>query len=128
MDDTLISIIAILFLFGTPAILGMIGAVLWRLNIVSKYRERERAREMYENLIAEKLDVLKTAIAMGMSRSELDYLDRRLEDLIGTDKMRALLDEKQPTIPAVAQVPAADLDHELEGLKQAGGKRGSERR
>ena len=128
MDDTLISILAIMFLFGTPAILGTIGAVLWRLNTVSKYRERERARAMYENLITEKLDVLKTAVAMGMSRDELDYLDQRLEQLIGADNMRALLDEKQPSIPAEAQVPAADLDSELEGIKRAGGKHGSQRR
>jgi hypothetical protein len=127
MDDVLISVLAIAFLFGTPAILGLIGGVVWRQNTLSKYREREKARAMYERLVTEKLDVIKTGLVMGMTRAELDHLDQRLEQLIGTDKMMALLDEKQPATPAAPQVPAADLESEIEGIKQASDKQGTRR-
>ena len=128
MDDVLISILAIAFLFGTPAILGLIGGVVWRQNTLSKYRERERARAMYERLVTEKLDVLKTGLVMGMSRNELDHLDQRLEQLIGSEQMSTLLDDKTPAVPAASQVPAADLNSELESLGQTSDKRDSEQR
>jgi len=120
MDDTVISILAIMFLFGTPAILGLIGAVLWRLNTLSKYRERERARALYEKLMLEKLDVIKTAVAMGMQHAELTHLDRRLEQLIGAESMRTLLDGANPQPPqAPSELVDTDLDHEVARLKRS---------
>jgi hypothetical protein len=121
MDDTVISILAILFLFGTPAILGAIGAVLWRLNTLSKYREREKARALYEKLMLEKLDVIKTAFAMGMQDNEIAQLDRRLEQLIGADSMRSLLDTNNPQPPAVTQdVIDSDLEAEIGRQRESG--------
>jgi len=120
MDDTLISILAILFLFGTPAILAAIGAVLWRLNTLSKYRERERARALYEKLMMEKLDVIKTAFAMGMQDNEIAQLDRRLEQLIGADSMRSLLDSNSPQPPQVtSDVVDTDLEAEISRQQQS---------
>lgn len=122
MDDAVVSIVAVLFLFGTPAILGLFGAVLWRLNSLSKFRERERARATYEKLMLEKLDVIKTAVAMGMQDEELAELDRRLEELVGAESMRSLL---QGSTPQPEKVPsdalATDLDAEL-GRQQAANK------
>lgn len=126
MDDTVIAILAILFLFGTPAILGTIGAVLWRLNTLSKYRERELARASYERLMQEKLDAIKTAVAMGMEQDDIAQLDRRLEQLIGAESMRSLLDGKNPRPPQVsADIIGTDLDSELSRQQQQFRKRES---
>lgn len=46
-----------------------------------KKRERDDARKTYERIVMEKLDVMKTAIAMGQSGDDLEELDARLERL-----------------------------------------------
>jgi len=121
MDDTVIGILTILFLFGTPAILAAIGAGLWRLNTLSRYRERERARALYEKLMMEKLDVIKTAVAMGMQHHEVAHLDRRLEQLIGAESLRSLLDDKTPQPPQpTTDMLDTDLDAEIHRQRQSG--------
>ncbi len=63
--------------------------------------ERDKALEVYRDLAREKLDVMKNAIAMGYSEGELDRLDKRLEKLIGREKLEEIID---------GGLPEADLD------------------
>src|SRR5687768_11854871 len=55
--------------------------------------ERREARKLYERMMLEKLDVLKTGIAMGYSKDEMRELDARLERLIGSEKLKGLLEQ-----------------------------------
>ncbi|MCB1219594.1 MAG: hypothetical protein H7A35_01890 [Planctomycetales bacterium] len=63
--------------------------------------ERDKALDVYRDLAREKMDVIKTAVAMGYSEGELDKLDRRLEKLIGREKLEEIID---------GGLPEADLD------------------
>lgn len=63
-------------------------------------RERREARQLYERLSLEKLDVIKTAVAVGMDKVELAELDDKLERLIGAEQMESLLLQKEPRVPA----------------------------
>jgi len=76
-------------------------------------RERVEARKAYQRLVEEKLDVIKTAIAMGYGDAELRELDARLERLVGTDKLKELLEER-PGVPVPdAELSDTDLASEL---------------
>jgi len=82
--------------------------------------ERKEARKLYERLALEKLDVLKTAVAMGYTRDELSDLDSRLEKLIGTEQMSGLLDKRTPETPDASDaLRDADLQSELERLRRS---------
>ena len=70
--------------------------------------ERREARKMYERIVMEKLDVIKTAIAMGQGSDHIKDLDQRLERLIGSDQLGRLLDEKKPKAP---EAPAELRDY-----------------
>jgi hypothetical protein len=79
-------------------------------------KERTEARALYERLVKEKLEVIKTAITMGYGRDDLKDLDARLEELIGKDKIDKLVDDT-PTIPlADADLLDADLQAEIDRL------------
>jgi hypothetical protein len=84
-------IIIPMLIFSIPIISTLMGP----LNARIKADERERLRKMYERLALEKLDVIKTAVAMGYQRSDLQELDARLEEVIGSEEMKKLLDAKQ---------------------------------
>ncbi len=58
--------------------------------------ERAESRRLYEKIAMEKLDIIKTAISMGYKTDELAELDRRLEMLVGSEKMSELLAEPAP--------------------------------
>ena len=110
--------LAIIFMFGTPVILGVVIAVTVTFNNMRKQGERERGRETFERLTREKLDVIRTAIAMGRSDDEILDLDKRLEALIGTKQMLGLLDQKAPQTPvASSQIQDADLIAEVDRLQ-----------
>ncbi|GEM_PF-2475834 len=82
-----------------------------------KAEERAKARELYERLVREKLEVVKDAIAMGYSEADLDRLDARLEELIGREQLRQLLsDAPEAPIPE-ADLMDTDLLAEAERLK-----------
>ena len=84
----------------------------------ARQAERKEARKLYERLAMEKLDVLKTAVAMGYSRDELTDLDSRLEKLIGTAQMADLLDKKIPEAPEASDaLRDADLQAELDRIR-----------
>jgi hypothetical protein len=80
--------------------------------------ERARARELYERLVREKLEVVKDAIAMGYSEAELDRLDARLEELIGREQLQRLLSEKPEAPTPDADLMDTDLLAEAERLKR----------
>jgi hypothetical protein len=80
--------------------------------------QRAEALKVYERLAKEKLDVIKTAVAMGYKENELAALDARLEQLIGTDKLKSLLEDG--AAPAVdSELMTADLEQEMERLRKA---------
>jgi len=80
--------------------------------------QRAEALKTYERLAKEKLDVIKTAVAMGYSENELANLDARLEKLIGADKLKSMLNKGDA--PEVdTDLLSADLDAELERLRRA---------
>ena len=83
--------------------------------------ERAEARRLYERIALEKLEVMKTALAMGYTHNELQELDARLEKLVGADKLQTLLDAKQPDLPA-AQTELLDTDLEAEIQRQRSGR------
>src|SRR4051812_16228857 len=75
--------------------------------------QRKLALEAYKHAVSEKMDVMRTAIAMGWGDSELKALDERLEQLIGKDELKRLLDGDIPTADGAvgmdANVEAARL-------------------
>ncbi|MCB1217403.1 hypothetical protein KDL44_08410 [bacterium] len=86
--------------------------------------ERMRARQMYENLVREKLDVMRTAVAMGRDEDEIALLDERLERLIGTREMGKLLGKKKPGVPEIShELEASEFDAERERLRSRPRKR-----
>lgn len=66
-------------------------------------RDRIEARKMYERIAIEKLDVIKTAVAMGYEKDEVAELDSRLAQLIGQDQLNKLLGKKTPGVPMISQ-------------------------
>jgi hypothetical protein len=74
--------------------------------------QRKMALEAYKHAVSEKMDVMKTAIAMGWGDAELKALDERLEQLIGKDELKKLLDGEIP-----AAMGAADLDPAVEAAR-----------
>ena len=84
----------------------------------AQQRERDEARRMYERIVRDKLDVIKTAVAMGYQQNELRELDARLEKLVGTQKLQELL-EKAPSVPvAPPEAHDADLLEELDAVRR----------
>lgn len=71
-------------------------------------KDRAEARALYERIVMEKLDVVKTAIAMGYDKQEIRNLDSRLEELVGSEKLQSLLNDDLP-------VPRPDGEN-LDGL------------
>jgi hypothetical protein len=80
-------------IFAIPILQTLLNPLTVRI----KSGERERLRQMYERLALEKLDVIRTAITMGYKRDDLSELDERLEEVIGSEAMRKLLDSKSPS-------------------------------
>lgn len=79
--------------------------------------DRAEARALYERVTRDKLEVIKTALAMGYTRQDLQDLDARLEELIGSDKLHNLLEGDEHTAPSVAgEILDADLVRQLETL------------
>jgi hypothetical protein len=96
--EDLTGILAIIMLFGVmPAVFVLPGPIKQWLA----QRERREARQLYERLTMEKLDVIKTAVAVGMDKHDLADLDDKLERLIGSTQMKSLL-LKEPKLPAGA--------------------------
>jgi len=101
-DPSTAWIIIPMMIFSIPILSILVGPFTAR----TKSLEREKLRQMYERLALEKLDVIKTAVAMGYQRADLQELDSRLESVIGSDSMKALLDGKT----ALRGKPAAKVE------------------
>jgi hypothetical protein len=86
---------------------------------ILKQREREAARKMYERIVREKLDVMKTAITMGYQTNDLVDLDSRLEKLIGSEQLRSILSDT-PAVPmANAELMDSDLLSETQKVRRS---------
>jgi hypothetical protein len=83
---------------------------------------RLKALEIYHDLAKEKLDVIKTAIAAGLSDAELDALDQRLEHLIGRDKLAELVEGRAPVI--TQDLLDNSVENERRGLRQSAAAKG----
>ena len=95
----------------------LVAGAFWLKNNQLQRSERERAVRAYENLMREKLDVIKTAIAMDYSAVDISALDQRLEKLIGAGQMRSLLDPRSPHAPHDSTaVLNTDLSEEIRHL------------
>jgi microcystin degradation protein MlrC len=90
-----------------------------------KILEREKLRQMYERLALEKLDVIKTAVAMGYKQSDLAELDSRLEQVIGSDAMQRVLEGK--SLGKSSGKDGAALDLNTGSLQQATRQEGAAR-
>jgi hypothetical protein len=78
--------------------------------------DRQKALAVYENLCREKLDVMKTALAMGWSQDDLNRLDARLEKLIGQEQLQQLARGEVPQ--ASADLSSMNLSRETALLKE----------
>lgn len=83
-----------------------------------------KALETYERLAKEKLDVIKTALAMGYGDKELAELDARLEKLVGKDALQQILRDGSPSALASADLLDTQLDKEVERLRRLRDKQG----
>ena len=82
-------------------------------------QDRSEARALYERITRDKLDVIKTALAMGADQQQLKELDARLEKLIGSEKLHALLQAQNPDVPPLKdELLDVDLSQELEQLRR----------
>jgi hypothetical protein len=79
-------------------------------------QERAKALEAYRQLASEKLEVIKTAIALGYNDRELQQLDKRLESLIGSEALKCVIRGESPLPPA--DLDKHDLEAELRELRQ----------
>lgn len=82
-------------------------------------QDRADARALYERITRDKLDVIKTALAMGYDRQDLKELDERLEELIGSDKLHALIESQGTGVPALSdELLNLDVSQELQKLQR----------
>ena len=106
-EDTMMMLMTMLLLPGIPLIIHSFRRV--------ERNERKEIRQQYTDLIKEKLDVIRTALAMGRDDDEIAELDRRLERLIGTEKMLETLKNPSSTAVTEAQYLASkDIVEELD--------------
>ena len=108
MDELFFSIFMMIMLMGG------IPLIIHSFRRVDR-NERKEIRQQYTELIKEKLDVIRTAMAMGQDSDEIAHLDRRLERLIGTEKMLETL--KKPTTETISEasyLAAKDIVEEMD--------------
>jgi hypothetical protein len=93
-------------------VIVLAGSGIWLTYRFTGLKERREIREHYTRLLCEKLDVIKTALAMGRSDEDIAALDARLEQLIGAEKMLETL--KHPKGSSLKQGEMLDGDNDLE--------------
>ena len=77
----------------------LLWVALYPVNALIGNVFRERRHRMVRDVLNERLDVLKTALAMGFKEDELALLDERLEQLVGREKLEQLLaEERSPSV------------------------------
>jgi len=84
--------------------------------------ERREAQKLYERIVMEKIDALKTGLAMGLAKDDLAELDDRLERMVGAEKLTALLKDGQPPESSSSgkaeHLPDTDIEDEITRLRQ----------
>ena len=75
-----------------------------------------KALEVYQALGQEKLDIIKTAVAMGYSHDEVARLDERLERLIGKEQLEKLAAGTPPM--AGAELESVNLSDESRVVRE----------
>lgn len=85
-------------------LVAIISQLMQPVKIRARQHAQDEARKSYERLAMQKLDVIKTAVTMGYKKDEIAELDSRLEQVIGSDRLKALLNDK-----AAAPLPDTDL-------------------
>jgi hypothetical protein len=108
MSEDWIGALAIILMFGFAPVIIFMRKPLQQLMA---QRERREARQLFERLTMEKIDIIKTAVAVGMKKEDLADLDTRLERLIGIDQMKTLLLQEDPNVPG-AELGGLELDRE----------------
>lgn len=112
----MVDILAIILIFGTPILLGTIISIAVLTNNKHIRQQKDKQRESFERIMMEKLDIIKTAVAMGYTHNELAELDSRLEKLIGREKLEGLLtDTGAPN--ATPEIHSVDLDTEAKRIQ-----------
>jgi len=82
---------------------------------------------MYSDLIKERLDVLRTGLAMGLGDQEIAQLDKRLEQLVGSEKlMETLRSGSRSKAVTDTELASSDLLKDIE-LLRAGRSKESEK-
>lgn len=74
-----------LWMYFAPMIIFGVPWAAWAYISSLRIRERTRAREALVKLLDRRLDLIQSAITMGMPNEEIAALDERLERLIGSD-------------------------------------------
>jgi hypothetical protein len=119
LDPGIVWILIPLTALAIPIVAILTGPIMLRM----KQAERREARKLYERIVMEKLDVMKTAVAMGFERNDLKDLDARLERLVGSDKLQGLLAGKgAPDVPdsnTDSDLKDTDLTAEIERLQRS---------
>jgi len=118
LDPSIVWIWIPLTALAIPIVAILTGPMMLRM----KQAERREARKLYERIMMEKLDVMKTAVAMGFEQNDLKDLDDRLERLVGTDKLQGLLAGKEaPVAPSVqpeSELNDTDMTAEIDRLQR----------
>lgn len=101
-----------------PFILSIIPITIYSLQR-AKRLERKEIRQQYAELVKEKLDIIRTALAMGKDGDEIAILDKRLEKIIGTEKMLKTLAKGEPDSEAENLLKDVDLIEEVDRLAES---------
>ncbi len=83
-----------------------------------KQQERASARQQYERLATEKMQVMRDAIAMGYEEAELKNLDARLEQLVGPERLGQLMEETPDVRLKDVDLLDEDIQAEIDRLTE----------
>jgi hypothetical protein len=83
-----------------------------------KQQERASARQQYERLAAEKMQVMRDAIAMGYQEAELKSLDARLEQLVGPERLSQLMEDTPDVQLRDVDLLDEDIQAEIDRLTE----------
>lgn len=83
-----------LWIFITPMVVFGFPFAAWAYVHTLRSRERSRSRESYIRLLDRRLDLIQSAITMGMPKEDIAALDDRLEQLIGRAQFATIADLK----------------------------------
>jgi len=95
--DLIIGLIISVCMLGFIPLTILLGMWISRANLKTRLEEKRRIVDTYKELLLEKLDIIKTAVAVGYSQDDMQDLDERLERLIGSAQMQQLIHDQLPS-------------------------------